>query len=186
MATWAKLSAEAKRLAETLAADPAPIVFAESCTGGLVSAALAGVPGISQMLCGSAVVYRIDTKAEWLGVSRKSLVKPGPVSRTVAEQMAVGVLERTPEARIAASITGHLGPDAPKSQDGLLFIACAQRPLGKGHGDRKVVVTRHRLPKAEPGNDERARRAARKSRQIEAALLVLSTVHKFIKGRGPI
>ena len=103
------------------------VVFAESCTAGLVSASLAAVPGISAHHCGSAVTYRNDTKARWLGISAAVLEDPGPVSKLVARQMAVGVLERTPEADVSASVTGHLGPDAPAEQDGLVYIALARR-----------------------------------------------------------
>ena len=54
-------------VAACLRSQPRRIVFAESCTGGLVAATLA-IPGISDSLCGSAVVYRLDTKTRWLGI----------------------------------------------------------------------------------------------------------------------
>ena len=108
-----QLNQQAKTLASVLKSRDLRIVFAESCTGGLVSAALTRVPGISDYHCGSAVVYRIDTKTRWLNVPSELLVKPGPVSNVVARHMAEGVLRHTPEADVAASITGHLGPNAP-------------------------------------------------------------------------
>lgn len=113
----------AQNLAVTLQRVQRRIVFAESCTAGLVSATLGRIPGISQWLCGSAVVYRLDTKHRWLGVSQADLIQPGPVSPQVAEAMARGVLERTPEADLAVAVTGHLGPDAPLEQDGLVYLA---------------------------------------------------------------
>ena len=119
--------AAAQKLAETLQQRRRRIVFAESCTAGLVSATLARIPGISEWHCGSAVVYRLDTKHRWLGVSEAELLNPGPVSRCVAEAMARGVLERTPEADVSVAVTGHLGPQAPPDQDGLVFIAGATR-----------------------------------------------------------
>ena len=103
------------------------VVFAESCTGGLISATLARVAGISSVHCGSAVVYRLDTKTHWLGVSASMLIDPGPVSEPVAVAMAEGVLSRTPEAEMAVSITGHLGPNAPVNQDGQVFVGIARR-----------------------------------------------------------
>src|SRR5262245_51227238 len=87
------------------------VVFGESCTAGLVSAMLARVPGISNHLCGSAVTYRSETKAAWLKISKRLLESPGPVSDRVAREMAQQVLRRTPEADLAISITGHLGPN---------------------------------------------------------------------------
>lgn len=119
--------AAALNLATGLREKGLKIVFAESCTAGLVSATLARIPGISAHHCGSAVVYRLETKHRWLGVGNDILKNPGPVSREVAEAMAEGVLKITPEAEIAASITGHLGPNAPADQDGLVWIALARR-----------------------------------------------------------
>ena len=103
------------------------VVFAESCTGGLVSGALTRIPGISSYHCGGVVVYRNETKQAYLGIPAAMLVKPGPVSREVAEQMAVRVLAKTPEADLAAAVTGHLGPHAPARLDGLVFTAVAWR-----------------------------------------------------------
>jgi Competence-damaged protein len=77
----------ARRVARLLKASGLKVVFAESCTGGLVSGALTRVPGISEHHCGGVVVYRNETKTAYLGIARKTLVDPGPVSREVAELM---------------------------------------------------------------------------------------------------
>ena len=103
------------------------IVFAESCTAGLIASTLGRLPGISSHLAGSAVVYQIATKVEWLGVDEKTLRDPGPVSELVSEQMARGVLRKTPHATMAASVTGHLGPDAPFDEDGTAWCTVAIR-----------------------------------------------------------
>lgn len=129
-----------RSVAELLKTTGTTIVFAESCTAGLVSASLARVPGISEFHCGSAVVYQLQTKTEWLGISPALLDDPGPVSTQVAREMAMGVLQRTPAARLAASITGHLGPNAPAEQDGLIYIGIATR------GDEIVEIFQHVLP----------------------------------------
>jgi PncC family amidohydrolase len=126
------LEKEAARLAKLLLRRKVRVVLTESCTGGMAAAALVATPGISEQLCGSAVVYRNDTKARWLGVSRANLKHPGAVSRIVAEQMARGVLKRTPEANLAGAITGHLNT-------GLLFVGVAKR------GARKVWVQEFRI-----------------------------------------
>ena len=116
-----------KRLARQLKAAGRKIVFAESCTGGLVCGSLTRIAGISEHHCGGVVVYRDNTKAEYLGIPRILLVDPGPVSSEVAELMALGALRKTPEADVAVSVTGHLGPDAPPQLDGVVFVAVAMR-----------------------------------------------------------
>ena len=121
------LQQAAESLAEVLANQRRRVVFAESCTCGLVCATLGEIPGISHLLCGSAVTYRDDTKRRWLEVSEGLLAQHTAVSAPVATQMAVGVLTKTAEAHVAMSVTGHLGPDAPADLDGLLFIGIASR-----------------------------------------------------------
>lgn len=119
--------AAAAALGRALTATQTRIVFAESCTAGLVSALLGQVPGISEWHCGSAVTYREATKITWLGVAPDDLVAFTAVSEPVACQMALGVLQQTPEAEISLSITGHFGPGAPDGFDGLAFVAVALR-----------------------------------------------------------
>ena len=121
------LSIVAKHVAEQLKQCQTRVVFAESCTGGLVAARLARIAGISEFLCGSAVTYRNDTKHRWLAVPLELLSSPGPVSKIVAEKMVRGILQSTPEADLAAAVTGHLGPGAPVNDDGLVYVAIARR-----------------------------------------------------------
>ena len=104
----------ARRVARLLKATGLKVVFAESCTGGLVSGALTKIPGISNHHCGGVVVYRNETKMAYLDIPAALLADPGPVSAEVAELMARRVLEKTPEADVAVSVTGHLGPNAPR------------------------------------------------------------------------
>lgn len=138
------LANQSLEVASLLKATGQRLVLAESCTGGLVAATLARVPGISEYLCGSAVVYRLDTKAKWLGVSESMLIDPGPVSEVVARAMVRGVLAKTPEATLAASITGHLGPNAPVDQDGLVFVGIGSIATNSDLEPR-VQVFEHRL-----------------------------------------
>lgn len=163
------LNVAAKALADVMIERDLKIVFAESCTGGLVSAALTRIAGVSAHHCGSAVVYRVETKAEWLGISRDTLESPGPVSRVVAQEMAIRVLDHTPEADIAASVTGHLGPNAPAKQDGLVFVGVAVRDRGTKNALPKVVVKRVVLE----GATSASARSIRRKRQIAASKLVL-------------
>ena len=178
MVTQRDLTREANHLAKQLQHHDLRIVFAESCTGGLISASLTRVPGISAWHCGSAVVYRVETKARWLGISRDILKKPGPVSRVVAAAMAEGVLAKTPEANIAASITGHLGPDAPPRLDGLIYVGIALKTGPRRSDFPKTVVLRHRLPK---GNSKESIAKLRSSRQMQAAEFVLQNVSVFLE-----
>jgi len=103
------------------------IVFAESCTSGLVAALLGQVPGISNFLCGSAVTYRESVKQQWLSVSSKTITQFSAESFETTREMATGVLSSTSEANFSAAVTGHLGPDAPPEVDGKIFIVVASQ-----------------------------------------------------------
>lgn len=121
------LLSAARRVAKLLQQTNHKIVFAESCTAGLVSASLSRFAGISNWHCGGVVTYRNETKTAYLGIKPTVLKRPGPVSELVAREMAEGVLSKTPEATVAASITGHLGPDAPLKLDGVVYVAIGFR-----------------------------------------------------------
>jgi nicotinamide-nucleotide amidase len=155
------------------------IVLAESCTGGLVSALLTRIPGVSEFHCGSAVVYQIATKAEWLGVPKRLLRNPGPVSPEVAAKMATGVLAVTPHAEIAAAVTGHLGPGAPSGQDGLVYVAFARRgPSSKGS---KPKIKKIELA-VEPGDKITSPKLRRLRRQRSAAAHLLRWILAGLTG----
>ena len=175
-----ELSVAANRLARLLHRLDLKLVLAESCTGGLVSATLAGIPGISNHLCGSAVVYRMGTKASWLGISEAVLDDPGPVSSVVAERMAQSVLRMTPEADLAASVTGHLGPDAPARQDGLIYIGFAARCAGVIHRRKTCLVARHWLQRGTASSEVRAGKRLRLRRQLQAAHLVIAGLYDLL------
>lgn len=169
-----------KVLSDTLNLQGCRVVFAESCTAGLVSAALSRIPGISSWHCGSAVTYRNDTKHQWLGVSEELLYPPGPgpVSEAVARAMALGVLEKTPEAQIAASVTGHLGPNAPIEQDGEVWLAVASRDSDLPDSPKVIAVKRLQLDSA---NDDGL--TIRETRQQRAAIAVLELVIEVLRSR---
>ncbi len=85
------------------------IATAESCTGGLVAAALTDEPGSSDVVDRGFVTYSNAAKQDLLGVKAETLRAVGAVSEEVAREMAEGALNRAP-VQIAVSITGIAGP----------------------------------------------------------------------------
>lgn len=85
------------------------IVTAESCTGGLVAAAITSIAGASAVLDRGFVSYTNDAKIDMLGVLPDDLRKFGPTNPEIAEEMAVGALEYS-HADVALSVTGIAGP----------------------------------------------------------------------------
>jgi nicotinamide-nucleotide amidase len=98
------------------------ITTAESCTGGLVAAALTEVPGSSDVLDRGFVTYSNAAKHEMLGVPVITLTRYGAVSRQTASAMAKGALARS-MADIAVAITGIAGPGG----------GTAKKPIGLVH-----------------------------------------------------
>lgn len=85
------------------------ITCAESCTGGMVSAALTDIAGCSTIFEQGFVTYSNTAKTKVLGVSQATLQEYGAVSEPVAEEMAVGALAAA-SADIAVSVSGIAGP----------------------------------------------------------------------------
>ncbi|MCH5277914.1 MAG: nicotinamide-nucleotide amidohydrolase family protein [Desulfovibrionaceae bacterium] len=83
---------------------------AESCTGGLLGAALTSLAGSSRFYAGGVVAYANEVKSALLGVPGDMLAAHGAVSRPVAEAMALGV-RRATGADVGLSTTGVAGPD---------------------------------------------------------------------------
>lgn len=85
------------------------IVTAESCTGGLIGAALTNVSGSSSVFHGGFITYANEAKINMLGVDPMNIETKGAVSHIVAKAMAMGALRNT-DADIAIAVTGIAGP----------------------------------------------------------------------------
>ncbi len=85
------------------------VTTAESCTGGMLGAALTQLPGSSDVYERGFITYSNAAKIKDLGVSQATLSRFGAVSEQVAGEMAVGALARS-KADLAVSITGIAGP----------------------------------------------------------------------------
>ncbi|MFC8719960.1 CinA family protein [Kitasatospora sp. NPDC057198] len=115
----------AARALAALRADGATLAVAESLTGGLLAAALVGVPGASAVFRGSVTAYATELKASVLGVDEGLLDVYGPVHPVVARQMAEGV-RRLLGADWALATTGVAGPEPQGGQPvGTVHVALA-------------------------------------------------------------
>ena len=100
------------------------LAVAESCTGGLLSAALTGVPGASRSFLGGVVAYDNAVKVSELDVDAETIAAAGAVSEEVARAMARGARDRL-GANVGLSTTGVAGPDGgtPQKPVGLVWVA---------------------------------------------------------------
>ena len=105
----------------------ARIATAESCTGGLISAALTEVAGSSDVFDRGFVTYSNAAKMTMLGVQAETLARVGAVSEEVAAEMAEGALRHS-DATLAVSVTGIAGPGGSEFKpEGRVCFGLAQR-----------------------------------------------------------
>ena len=130
------LIAQAADLLSAAQANADLIATAESCTGGLVAAALTAAPGSSSVFERGFVTYSNAAKSEMLGVPFWLIERHGAVSEDVARAMAGGALTHS-RATMAVAVTGIAGPDGgtPEKPVGLVHFA-AGRPDGPMHHER--------------------------------------------------
>jgi nicotinamide-nucleotide amidase len=141
-----EVHAAAKRAFEACRSRQLTLTTAESCTGGLVAAALTDIAGASDVFDRGFVTYSNEAKRKLLGVPAELLERFGAVSAEVAEAMAAGVC-REAGTNASIAITGIAGPGggSDKKPVGLVYIACAMR------GER-TEVREYRF--GDPGRDE--------------------------------
>ncbi len=146
------------------------LATAESCTGGLVAAALTAIAGSSDVVERGFVTYSNAAKTELLGVPAELIAADGAVSEAVARAMAEGALARS-RADIAVSVTGVAGPGGGTATKpvGLVWFGLARR------GSAAATVR-----KLFPGDRGGVRRAA-----VEQALLLLNVASGELAGTAP-
>ena len=114
-----------KAVVDLLAANKLTACTVESCTGGMLSARLINVPGVSEVFKSGYVTYSNKSKRRLLGIKKNILVKHGAVSEQIAREMAktAAALAR---ADVSVSTTGIAGPDGgtPEKPVGLVYIGC--------------------------------------------------------------
>jgi len=115
---------------------------AESCTGGLIAAALTAVPGSSAWFDRGFATYSNQAKIDALGVQPHTLATHGAVSESVAREMAAGVLAAAPAVTLAVATTGIAGPGGatPDKPVGMVCFGFARR---EHYGCAAVAITRH-------------------------------------------
>jgi PncC family amidohydrolase len=117
-----------KKLVQCLTSLNKSVAAAESCTAGLASSLIAGIPGASRVLWGSFVSYTPEAKQLMLGVGNEILDQFGAVSGECACAMAQGALEKS-GADFAFSVTGLAGPggDERGTPLGTVWIAAVRQ-----------------------------------------------------------
>jgi len=118
----------ARRVLDLCRARGLHVATAESCTGGLVAAALTEIAGSSDVVECGFVTYSNAAKRTTLGVPAATLTRYGAVSRATAAAMAVGALKHS-QADLAVAITGIAGPGGGSKRKpvGLVYFAAASR-----------------------------------------------------------
>jgi len=120
----------------TLKARNKTISFAESCTGGRIASAFTSISGASAVLNGSCVTYSNEIKSKWLGVSEKTLIKHGAVSRKCVDEMLIGI-SKLANADYAIAVSGIAGPTG----------GTADKPIGTVYigilTQANIIIERH-------------------------------------------
>lgn len=118
---------DAEELLAACRASGLHIATAESCTGGLIAAALTAISGSSDVVDRGFVTYSNEAKTELLGVPAPLIASVGAVSEPVARAMAAGALARAP-VELAVSVTGIAGPGggSPDKPVGLVWFGLAR------------------------------------------------------------
>ncbi len=114
------------------------LATAESCTGGMIAAALTDIAGSSDVVERGFVTYSNEAKTEMLGVPADLIAKFGAVSEQVVREMAQGAL-RHAHAEVTVAVTGIAGPGGGSKEKpiGLVYLATARKG-GETRCERKL------------------------------------------------
>jgi nicotinamide-nucleotide amidase len=153
---------EAEALLAACRAKGVMLTTAESCTGGLIAAALTAIAGSSDVVDRAFVTYSNEAKTEMIGVPPDLIQAHGAVSEEVAAAMAAGALARS-RAAVAVAVTGVAGPGGGTEAKpvGLVCFGLARTGL-------RLITTRHVFPGDRTGI--RAATVQRALSMIRAAL----------------
>ncbi len=153
----------ASKLLRILLDSERTLATAESCTGGLIAAALTEFPGASGAVLAGFVTYSNSAKTTMIGVPESLIAQHGAVSAQVARAMAEGA-RRTATADVAIAVTGIAGPGGGSDEKpvGLVHIACATAE-GTAHVERRF--------------GELGRSGVRLAAVVAALELALASVH---------
>ena len=159
-----KILAAAAEAAKLLAEKNKTITTAESCTGGMLGAALTEIPGISAYYKEGVITYSNEAKMKFLRVKGETLEKYGAVSSKTAVEMASGAMENA-KSDISVAITGIAGPNGDTREKcvGLVYI-CVK--IGDNHRVEKHIF-------------DGERRTVRQ----KSTLCALNTVIKMLKSK---
>ncbi len=138
--TLKDIFAEAAALIKVASDKGITIATAESCTGGLIGAAITAIPGSSKPFKGGIIAYDNKVKNKLLGVPAGMIHKYGAVSREVARTMASGAIEAL-NVDMVVSVTGIAGPGGGTKDKpvGTVWMGLAIRTADK----IEVTTTRH-------------------------------------------
>lgn len=129
----------ARRVVRENASAGRKVTVAESCTGGLVAAAITEIPGSSAVFDRGFVTYSNDAKNQTLGVATDIIDAFGAVSIACVYAMAKGALERS-SADVAVAVSGVAGPDGATQNKpvGTVVFARAVRGSDKPEAESKL------------------------------------------------
>ena len=129
----------ARRVVEENKAAGRKVAVSESCTGGLVAAAITEIPGSSAVLDRGFVTYSNEAKHEVLGVAEDILDAFGAVSIACVYAMAKGALERS-KADVAVAISGIAGPDGGSEHKPVGTVVFARAVRGSDTPDAESRI----------------------------------------------
>ncbi len=138
------------------------VATAESCTGGLIAAALTEIAGSSDVFERAFVTYSNEAKSDLLGVPAELIAREGAVSEAVARAMARGALDRG-NADLVVAVTGVAGPGG----------GSADKPVGRVHiaAARGERVLHEQCDFGDPGRSQVRLLSAKRALDLAASLI---------------